>query len=81
MNWITTNIRLPEEDYIELKTEALKQRKSVAALVRERIFKKTKSKNQTQRLLAAFERVAKANAKKMKGQSLSKLVIKMRYEQ
>ena len=37
MNWITTNIRFPEDLYMELKIEAAKRRISLAALIRERI--------------------------------------------
>jgi predicted HicB family RNase H-like nuclease len=81
MNWVTTNIRLPEEDYMELKMEAAKKRVSIAHLIRKRVMPKRKKANQTSRLLEAFHKVANNNAKKMKGQSLSKLVIKMRYEQ
>lgn len=31
MNFVTTNIRLPEEEYIKLKVEAARKRKSLAA--------------------------------------------------
>jgi len=37
MNYITTNIRIPEEDYLKLKAEAAKKRKSLAAIIREKI--------------------------------------------
>ena len=47
MNWITTNIRFPEEEYMELKMEAAKKRKSVAAIIRERVLPKKKYKNKT----------------------------------
>ena len=35
MNWIATNIRFPEDQYMELKMKAAKERKSVAAVIRE----------------------------------------------
>ncbi|EKD62782.1 MAG: hypothetical protein ACD_52C00057G0002 [uncultured bacterium] len=41
MNWVTTNIRLPEDLYVDLKILAAKRRKSVAAIIRERLFAKT----------------------------------------
>ena len=40
MNWITTNIRFPEDLYMELKMEAARRRKSVASVVREKLAKK-----------------------------------------
>jgi hypothetical protein len=36
-NYVTTNIRLPEEDYLRLKNEAAKKRKSLASVIREKI--------------------------------------------
>lgn len=39
--YVTTIIRLPEEDYLRLKEEAAKKRKSLAAVIREKIGKKT----------------------------------------
>lgn len=44
MNYITTNIRLPEEDYFRLKEEAAKRRKSLSAVIRERVGSKKTSK-------------------------------------
>ncbi|OGH19206.1 MAG: hypothetical protein A3F31_01795 [Candidatus Levybacteria bacterium RIFCSPHIGHO2_12_FULL_38_12] len=38
-SFITTNIRIPEEDYIRLKEEALKTRKSLASIIRAKITK------------------------------------------
>lgn len=37
MNYVTTNIRLPEEDYLRLKAEAAKKRESLAAVIRKKI--------------------------------------------
>ena len=82
MNWITTNIRFPEEEYLELKMEALRHRKSVAQLIRERVFEKKVSKEKnTEKLMRELDKVASENAKVLKGKSLSKLLIEMRYEQ
>ena len=39
-NYVVTNIRLLEEDYLKLKEEAAKKRISLAAVIRERISKK-----------------------------------------
>lgn len=82
MNWITTNIRLPEDLYIDFKMQAARQRKSVAEIMRQKLAPKKKlSKSNIQALMKEFDRVAKANARVMKGKSLSKLLIEMRYEQ
>lgn len=43
-NYVTTNIRLTEEDYLRLKEEAAKRRMSLAAVVRERVGAKKLSK-------------------------------------
>ena len=42
MNYVTTNIRLLEEDYLRLKAEAAKKRKSLSAVIREKIGAKKK---------------------------------------
>lgn len=84
MNWIATNIRFPEELYMELKLEAAKTRKSVAQIVRERVVTKERpkrSKSEIDTIMAEFRLLTKANARYMKGVSLSKAVIEMRYEQ
>lgn len=43
-NYVTTNIRFYEEDYLRLKEEAAKKRSSLSAIVREKINKKNKKK-------------------------------------
>lgn len=35
MNWVSTNIRFPEDQYRKLKIKAAKERKSLAKIVRE----------------------------------------------
>ena len=51
-NFITTNIRLPEEDYIRLKEEALRKRKSLSAIIREKVgSRKLTSKEYAEKLL------------------------------
>ncbi|MBI2600622.1 ribbon-helix-helix protein, CopG family [Candidatus Daviesbacteria bacterium] len=41
-NYVVTNIRLPEEDYLRLKEEAAKKRKSFSAIIREKVGSKEK---------------------------------------
>ncbi|KKS13898.1 hypothetical protein A2617_02560 [Candidatus Daviesbacteria bacterium RIFOXYD1_FULL_41_10] len=61
MNFVTTNIRLPEEEYLRLKSEAARERKSFAAVVREKLgTKDTPPKTQlTKILLNLVERAEK----------------------
>lgn len=42
-NFVTTNIRIPEEDYLRLKEEAAKKRTSLSAIIREKVGEKKKS--------------------------------------
>ncbi len=63
MNFVTTNIRLPEDQYLMLKSEAAKKRKSFAAIVREKL--ETESVKQqtriTKNLLNLVEKAEKEN--------------------
>lgn len=43
-NFITTNIRLPEEDYLRLKEEASRRRISLSAIIRDKVGEKKLSK-------------------------------------
>lgn len=53
MNYITTNIRLLEEDYLRLKAEAARKRVSLASVIREKVGKNKKAskKDRLQTLL------------------------------
>ncbi|OGM19913.1 hypothetical protein A2714_04215 [Candidatus Woesebacteria bacterium RIFCSPHIGHO2_01_FULL_38_9] len=82
MNWITTNIRLSEEDYMELKIEAAKRRTSIAALVREKISTNKPSKKVgVNKIMKEINTVAKEVAKQNPELDLTKALIQMRYEQ
>jgi len=82
MNWITTNIRFPEDVYMELKLEAARQRRSVADIVRERVTKKnTPGKKSLNRLMKELDRLATETARQNKGIDFTKGLIEMRYEQ
>ncbi|HLE49950.1 MAG TPA: hypothetical protein VI791_02320 [Patescibacteria group bacterium] len=80
MNWITTNIRLPEEDYMELRLTAARKRTSVNALVRERLGVKV-HKASRKEFWKKLEEYAKETAQSNPGVSLSQKLIEMRYEQ
>lgn len=82
MNWITTNIRLPEDLYMELKMKAAKERKSVAAVIREKLSEKKVTKNnEKSKLLERMRKLGDKIAKDHPGLNLSKKLIEMRYEQ
>lgn len=51
-NYVVTNIRLPEEDYLKLKQEAAKKRISLAAVIREKVSKKGLPEEYAKKLLS-----------------------------
>jgi predicted CopG family antitoxin len=50
-NYVVTNIRLPEEDYLRLKEEAAKKRTSLSAVIREKVGGKKPAKDFAKMLL------------------------------
>ena len=80
-NFVTTNIRLPEDDYIRLKEEAAKRRKSLAAVVREKIGsgEKIRSKAEVAKFMAELNKLASENAKYTKGFDSVKALREIRY--
>lgn len=82
MNYITTNIRFPEDVYMDLKMQAARERKSIAAVVRERVtMKRGERKKNINKLMRELEKLAAENAKQNPGISFSEKLIEMRYEQ
>lgn len=82
MNWITTNIRFHEDQYMELKMEAARKRKSIAALVREKVGKKkVRKKKNVEAVMKELDKLAKETARQNPGLNLTEALIKMRYEQ
>ena len=81
MNYVTTNIRISEEDYLRLKAEAAKQRTSLSAVVRERIKskQKTRTKAEVKKIMAETEKLARENAKYTKGFDSVKALREIRY--
>lgn len=51
VSYVTTNIRLLEEDYLRLKEEAARKRKSLSAVIREKISKKLPPEDYAKKLL------------------------------
>ncbi len=82
MNWITTNIRFPEDLYMALKAEAAKQRMSLAAVIRQRLTDtKKRTPAQVARIMRQVETLAEQNARESGVDSMSDALIQMRYEQ
>lgn len=82
MQWITTNIRLPQSQYMSLKIQAARRRKSMASLIREKLdSKKPVKRKKNNLLLDEFRRVAEIIEKENRGIDLTKKLIEMRYEQ
>lgn len=72
MNWIATNIRFPEDQYMRLKQTAARERKSLAKIIREAtdgVIKPTetvsteKKKKEVEKFMRSLERLAKENSK------------------
>lgn len=82
MNYVTTNIRIPEEDYLRFKTEAAKKRKSFSAVVRERIGVKEhkRSEKEVAKIIAGTRKHAKENTKHLKGFDSLKILREIRNE-
>lgn len=82
MNWITTNLRLPEDIYIDLKMKAAKERKSLAVVIREKLgAKKANTADTASKLLKRMQKLGEEIAKENKGINFTKGLIEMRYEQ
>lgn len=54
-NYVVTNIRLLEEDYLRLKEEALKKRKSLSAVIRDKVGKKKLTKTEYRKKLLSIK--------------------------
>ena len=81
MNWITTNLRLPEDLYMDLKMRAAKERKSVAAVIREKLsVEKKLNRTKAKELLIEMDRLGRKIAKENPGLNLTQAVIDARYE-
>lgn len=78
MNYVTTNVRIPKEDYLRLKIEAAKKRTSLAGIIRERIQRKKVKKVSPEALMARIRRHATENAKYLKGFDGTKIIREMR---
>lgn len=80
MNYVVTNIRIPEEDYLRLKSEAAKNRKSFSAVVREKIILKQNRQRAAEKLVSEMRKLAEKNAKYFKGVDAVKTIREIRYQ-
>lgn len=78
MNYVTTNIRIPEEDYLRLKEEAARERKSFSAVIREKIQSTGVRGETSEDLVKLIRKRAKANAKYLKDLDGVKIIREMR---
>ena len=78
-NYVTTNIRIYEEDYLRLKAEAAKRRKSLAAIIRDRISEKRSQGKSRQNLIKKIRKHAAQNARYLEGVDIVKVLREMRY--
>lgn len=83
MKWVTTNIRFPEDMYMDLKLEAAKKRKSVAQVVREKMIKKktVSKKIKVEKIMRELDKLVKETDKYLKGIDSTKIIREMRDEQ
>lgn len=83
MNYVTTNIRIPEDEYLRLKAEAALRRKSFASLIREKIGAEriARSKDEVEKLMKRARAIAKKNAKYTKGFDSVKALREIRYNE
>lgn len=79
-NYVVTNIRLLEEDYLKLKQEAAKRRKSLSAVIREKVGSKksSRSKADVEKFMQDVRKLAGENAKYLKGVDGVKIIREMR---
>lgn len=78
-NYVTTNIRIPEKDYLRLKEEAAKRRKSLAEIIRDRISEKRPYAKSRQDLVKKIRKHAVQNARYLEGVDIVKVLREMRY--
>src|SRR3990167_10530967 len=81
VNYVTTNIRISEEDYLRLKAEAAKERKSLSAVIRGKLKVKETKKLSVEQLKRRIEKHARENAKyHVDGVDSVKIIREMRYK-
>lgn len=82
MSYITTNIRFPEDIYMQLKEEAAKNRTSLSEIVRRKVGARSdkRSPEEVARFIAEIDKTATYLGKKLKGFDVTKAIREMREE-
>lgn len=75
--YVTTNIRIPEEDYLRLKAEAAKRRTSLSAVIRQRIRPQGK-KESPEMVMKRLKKYASESRKYFEGVDIVKVLRGMR---
>lgn len=78
-NYVTTNIRLLEEDYLKLKEEAFKKRESLSSIIREKIVRKKSQVKSAEEIIAKIRKHASSSLKYLEGVNIVKVLREMRY--
>ncbi|MBI2029577.1 hypothetical protein HYT02_04130 [Candidatus Gottesmanbacteria bacterium] len=77
-NYITTNIRLPEEDYLRLKEEAFRTSKSLSAVIRQKISTNKSPSKPADQIIIQIRDHANQYASSMKKVDIVKTLREMR---
>lgn len=82
MNYITTNIRFPEDIYLQLKEEAAKTRMSLSAVVRKKVDADSVNRDRASaaKLIATIDVTAFRLGRKLKGFDATAAIRQMREE-
>lgn len=77
-NYVTTNIRLSEEDYLKLKEEAAKKRKSLSAIIREKVSTRKPTEKSPEEIVKRLRKHVNKNEEFLRGVDIVKTLRKMR---
>ncbi|MBI3577762.1 hypothetical protein HY086_07030 [Candidatus Gottesmanbacteria bacterium] len=82
MNYVTTNIRFPEDVYLQLKAEAARKRMSLSAVVRKRVAgdRPVRSRAEVAKMLAEIDKTAVYLGRKLRGFDATAAIRQMREE-
>lgn len=76
-SYITTNIRISEEDYLRLKAEAAKKRTSLSAIIREKVHPQQKRES-PEIIMKRLKKYASENRKYVEGVDIVKVLQEIR---
>jgi hypothetical protein len=79
-NYVTTNIRILEEDYLKLKEDAAKKRTSFSAIIRDKISVGKINDKSPDEILKRIRKHAASNVNYLEGVDIVKTLREMRYQ-